>query len=169
MEDLPLKRVLISNAGLLRRYHKFLQLYAQVHVRHSSCLRALNTLRKLNTEHKLILEGVWAGLIIYEYEDTITCYTYISYIVYHTCICICVYTRACTYSYVLLINEGGREIAQSLESLSTKRAIRVRARLDLLVLERWNSITVLLTCSHQCRRLVKKGSPCVIMSMLQCV
>ena len=46
--------------------------------------------------------------------------------------------------------EGGGEIAQSLESLSTKRAIRVRARLDPLLLERWNSITVLLTCSHQC-------------------
>ena len=65
-------------------------------------------------------------------------------------------------------NRGGGEIAQSLESLSTKRAIRVRARLDPLVLERWNSITVLLTCSHQCRRLVKKRPSmcyyvCVIM------
>ena len=59
-------------------------------------------------------------------------------------------------------------IAQSLASLSTKRAVRVRARLDLLVLERWNSITVLLTCSHQCRRLVQKRPSmchyvCVIM------
>ena len=63
---------------------------------------------------------------------------------------------------------GGGEIAQSLASQSTKRAIRVRARLDLLVLERWNSITVLLTRSHQCRRLVKKRQSmcyyvCVIM------
>ena len=33
------------------------------------------------------------------------------------------------------------EIAQSLTSLSTKRAVRVRARLDPLVLERWNSFT----------------------------
>ena len=39
-------------------------------------------------------------------------------------------------------------------------------RHDPLVIERWNSITVLLTCSHQCRRLVKKGRPCVIMSVL---
>ena len=45
---------------------------------------------------------------------------------------------------------GGGEIAQSLASLSTKRAIRVRTRFDPLVLERWNSITVLLTQSHQC-------------------
>ena len=63
---------------------------------------------------------------------------------------------------------GGKEIAQSLASLSTNRAIRVCTRLDLLVLERWNSITVLLTCSHQCRRLVKKRQSmcyyvCVIM------
>ena len=61
-----------------------------------------------------------------------------------------------------------REIAQSLESLSTKRAIRVCARLDPLVIERWNSITVLLTCSHQCRWLVQKWQSmcyyvCVIM------
>ena len=63
---------------------------------------------------------------------------------------------------------GGGEIAQSLASLSTKRANRVHARLDPLVSERWNSITVLLTCSHQCRRLVKKRPSmcyyvCVIM------
>ena len=43
---------------------------------------------------------------------------------------------------------GAGEIAQSLASLSTKLAIRVRARLNPLVIERWNSITVLLTCSH---------------------
>ena len=60
---------------------------------------------------------------------------------------------------------GGGEIAQSLASLSIKRAIQVRARHDPLVTERWNSITVLLTRSLQCRRLVKKGRPCVIMSM----
>ena len=60
---------------------------------------------------------------------------------------------------------GGGEIAQSLASLSTKRAIQVRARLDPLGIERWNSVTVLLTCSHQCRRLVKKGRPCAIMSV----
>ena len=46
---------------------------------------------------------------------------------------------------------GGGEIAQSLASLSIKRTARVRSWLDLLVIERWNSITVLLTCSHQCR------------------
>ena len=45
---------------------------------------------------------------------------------------------------------GGGEIAQSLASLSTKWAILVRARLDPLVIERWNAITVLLTRSHQC-------------------
>ena len=41
--------------------------------------------------------------------------------------------------------KGGGEVAQSLASLSTKRATRFRARLDPLVIERWNSITVLLT------------------------
>ena len=51
---------------------------------------------------------------------------------------------------------GGGEIAQSLASLSTKQAIQVRTRLDQLVLERWNSIIVLLTRSHQCLRLVQK-------------
>ena len=50
----------------------------------------------------------------------------------------------------------GGEIAQSLASLSTKRAARVRFPLNPLVSERWNSITVLLTRSHQCRQLVKK-------------
>ena len=45
---------------------------------------------------------------------------------------------------------------------------RVRARLDPLVLERWNSITVLFTRSHQGRRLVQKRPSmcyyvCVIM------
>ena len=59
----------------------------------------------------------------------------------------------------------GGEIAQSLVSLSTKRAIRVHAQLNPHVTERWNSITVLLTRSHQCRRLVKKTHPCVIMSV----
>ena len=48
------------------------------------------------------------------------------------------------------------------------RAIQVRSRLSPLVSERWNSITVLLTHSHQCRRLVKKRPSmcyyvCVIM------
>ena len=47
---------------------------------------------------------------------------------------------------------GGGEIAQSLASLSTKRAIWVCARLNLLVTERWNSITVLLPsmCYYIC-------------------
>ena len=54
------------------------------------------------------------------------------------------------------MTNGGGEIAQSLTSLSTKRVIWVRAWLDPLVSERWKSITVLLTRSHQCRRLVKK-------------
>ena len=49
---------------------------------------------------------------------------------------------------------GGGEIAQSLASLFVKRAAQVRSRLDPLVTERWNSITVLFTRSH--RRLVKK-------------
>ena len=62
---------------------------------------------------------------------------------------------------------GGREIAQSLASLSIKRAIWVHARHDPLVIERWNSITVLLTHSHQCRQLVKtKRRPCIIMSVI---
>ena len=63
---------------------------------------------------------------------------------------------------------GGGEIAQLLASLSTKWAVRVRAQLDPLVLEGWNSFTVLLTHSHQCRRLVQKRRSmccyvCVIM------
>ena len=62
---------------------------------------------------------------------------------------------------------GGGEIAQSLESLSIKWVAWVRYRLDLLVIEGWNSITVLLTRSHQCQRLVKKRQSmcyvCVIM------
>ena len=63
---------------------------------------------------------------------------------------------------------GGGEIAQSLASLSIKRAARVGFRLDPLVIEGWNSLTVLLTCSHQCRRLVQKRPSmcyyvCVIM------
>ena len=57
------------------------------------------------------------------------------------------------FSYTVL---GGRKIAQSLASLSIKRAARVCSQLDPLVTERWNSITVLLTCFHQCQRLVKK-------------
>ena len=63
---------------------------------------------------------------------------------------------------------GGQGNSTSLASLSTKRAIQVRARLDPLVTEKWNSITVLLTHSHQCRQLVKKRPSmcyyvCVIM------
>ena len=50
-------------------------------------------------------------------------------------------------TYIL---EGGGGIAQSLASLSTKRAARVRSPLNPLVSERWNSISVLLTRSHQC-------------------
>ena len=63
---------------------------------------------------------------------------------------------------------GGGEIAQSLASLSIKQATRVCAQHDLLVIERWNPITVLSTRSHQCRKLVQKRSSmchyiCVIM------
>ena len=59
-------------------------------------------------------------------------------------------------------------MAQSLASLSVKRAVRVRAQLDPFVTEGWNSITVLLTCSRQCQRLVQKRQSmcyydCVIM------
>ena len=68
------------------------------------------------------------------------------------------------FSYIYLhlpYISRGREIAQSLASLSIKRPIRVRARHEPLVIERRNSITVLLTCSHQCRQLVqKKPSMC---------
>ena len=52
---------------------------------------------------------------------------------------------------LLIYNDLGVGIAQSLASLSTKRAIQVRTCLNLLVIEGWNSITVLLTRSHQCR------------------
>ena len=63
---------------------------------------------------------------------------------------------------------GGGEIAQLLASLSIERVARVRSQLDPLVTERWNSIIVLLTRSHQCRRLVPKRPSmcyyvCVIM------
>ena len=73
-----------------------------------------------------------------------------------------------TWLQLSLSAVGGREIAQSLASLSTKQAIRVRARLDPLVTERWNSITVLFARSHQCRRLVHRRPSmcyyvCVIM------
>ena len=66
------------------------------------------------------------------------------------------------------IGTGGGEIAQSLASLSMKRAAWVCSRLDPLVTERWDSITVLLTRFHQCRRLVQKRPSmcyyvCVIM------
>ena len=72
------------------------------------------------------------------------------------------------YYWYTKTNKRGGEIAQSLASLSTKLVIQVRARLDPLVIERWNFITVLLTCSHQCRRLVEKRPSmcyyvCVIM------
>ena len=45
---------------------------------------------------------------------------------------------------------GGGEIAQWLASLSVKLAVQVRAQHDPLVSERWNSVSVLLTHSHQC-------------------
>ena len=51
---------------------------------------------------------------------------------------------------------GGGEIEQWLVSLSVKLAVQVRARHDPFVSERWNSITVLLNCSHQCWRLVQQ-------------
>ena len=50
----------------------------------------------------------------------------------------------------------GGEIVQSVASLSAMRSVQVRARYDQLVSERWYAVTVLLNCSHQCRRLVKK-------------
>ena len=64
-----------------------------------------------------------------------------------------------------LIDIGGGEITQSLASLSVTRAVRVRARLNPLVSERWNSITVLLTRSHQCRPLVKKKAVHVLLCL----
>ena len=54
----------------------------------------------------------------------------------------------------LLLSIWGGEIAQLLTSLSIKRAVRVRAQLNPLVIERWNSIKMLSTCLHQYRRLV---------------
>ena len=39
------------------------------------------------------------------------------------------------------------------------------ARLDPLVTQWWDSITVLLTCSHQCRRLVKKKAVHVLLCL----
>ena len=63
---------------------------------------------------------------------------------------------------------GVGEIAQSLASLSMKRAVWVHTQLNPLVIEWLNSMAVLLTRSHQCRRLVKKRPSmcyyvCVIM------
>ena len=76
--------------------------------------------------------------------------------------------RCYTSNMLLSTHIGGGEIAQSLASLSTKRAARVRSPLNPLVSERWNSITVLLTRSHKCQRLVQKRPSmcyyvCVIM------
>ena len=67
--------------------------------------------------------------------------------------------------FCMIILWGG-EIAQSLAALSTKRAIQDPA--SILLTERWNSITVPLTRSHHCRRLVQKRPSmyyyvCVIM------
>ena len=62
-------------------------------------------------------------------------------------------------------SRGGGAIAQSVASLFATGSVQVCARYDPLVSERLNSISVLLTCSHQCWQLVKKGSPCVIMSV----
>ena len=69
-----------------------------------------------------------------------------------SCMCSLCAVEIGTFSSFLfyLAPPGGGEIAQLLASLSTKRAIRVRSRLEPLVIDRWNSITVLLTCSHQC-------------------
>ena len=78
-------------------------------------------------------------------------------------------TRNFTVLQIMIIHvSGGGEIAQSLASLSVKRVVHVRVWLNPLVTERWNSITVLLTRSHQCQRLVKKRPSicyyvCVIM------
>ena len=58
--------------------------------------------------------------------------------------------------HIYKIKSGGGEIAQLVASLSATRSIQVRARYDPFVTERWNSITVALSRSHQCRRLVKK-------------
>ena len=50
-------------------------------------------------------------------------------------------THACKSNHVLCSrNIGGGEIAKSLASLSTKRAVRVCACLNPLVTERWNSL-----------------------------
>ena len=71
-----------------------------------------------------------------------------------------VYNEAMALSQTFQTEEWGGEMAQSLASLSTKRSIRVRARLDPLVTERWNSNTVLFTRSHHCRLVQKRPSMC---------
>ena len=70
-----------------------------------------------------------------------------------------------TLCSIYTIWTGGGGIAQSLASLSVKRAARVRFPLNLLVTERWNSITVLFTRSHQCRRLVHKKTVHVLLCL----
>ena len=56
-----------------------------------------------------------------------------------------------SYLRVYWFQQGrGREIAQWLASLSVKPAVQVHARHNPLVSERWNSISVLLSCPHQC-------------------
>ena len=42
-----------------------------------------------------------------------------------------------------------------MQSPSVMRAVQVRDRHDQFITERWNSIKMLLTCPHQCRRLVQ--------------
>ena len=77
--------------------------------------------------------------------------------------------------YWFVLDEGIRYVTSMGWGNSTVVSVSVyqagdpgSRRLDPLVLERWNSITVLLTCSHQCRRLVQKRQSmcyyfCVIM------
>ena len=64
--------------------------------------------------------------------------------VYYIC-----FDKHTLYTCVSNLFRGG-EIAQLVASLSATRSVLVSARYDPLVPERWNSITVLLTCSHQC-------------------
>ena len=75
-------------------------------------------------------------------------------------------SQVCRWEYPTFRRGGG--IAQLLASLPTKQAVRVRFPLNPLVSERGNSISVLLTRSHQCQRLVQKRPSmcyyvCVIM------
>ena len=82
----------------------------------------------------------------------------------------CLPMRTCNVMLLSTIDIGGGEIAQSLASLlaslSTKRAIRVRAHLDPLVTVKGGILSLCYSLvPTSADNWLKKGRPCVIMSV----